>query len=132
MIRLPDWHDRLTAVIAHHDALPFTWRVSDCLSFPADAVEALTGLTVDLPAYDSELGAQRALRQLGAADPHEALAQRFPEIAPAFAGTADLAAVIGDDGRKSGGVVVGALVYVKSAHGLARLPRLRVVRAFRV
>ncbi|TDT94554.1 hypothetical protein DFO45_2304 [Azorhizobium sp. AG788] len=132
MNRLPDWHDGLAAVIARHDALPFEWGTSDCLSFPADVVEAITGASVDRPAYRSQRGALRALRRLGAADPHEALAQRFTEIPPAFAATGDLAAIIGDDGAKSGGVVVGALIYVKAPQGLGRLPRIRMVRAFKV
>ncbi len=132
MNRRAEWIDALAAVIAHHDAAPFGWRASDCLSFPADAVEAITGTAVERPAYASESGARRALRRMGAADPHEAMAKLFEEIPPAFATTGDLAAVVGDGGRKSGGVVVGAILYVKAEHGLARLPRSRMVRAFKV
>jgi len=132
MNRRADWIDALTAVIAQHDAAPFAWGASDCLSFPADAVAAITGTTVERPVYRSERGARRALRRMGAADPHEAMAKLFEEIPPAFAATGDLAAVVGEDGRKSGGIVVGAILYVKAEHGLARLPRTRMVRAFKV
>lgn len=132
MTRVPDWMDRLSAVVSKHDALPFAWCVSDCIAFPADVAEAITGVPLKRPVYRSERGARRALRRLGASDPHAVMAQQYEEIPPAFAGTGDLAAIVGDDGRKSGGVVIGALVYVKAETGLARLPRSRMVRAFKV
>ncbi|MGU3495939.1 DUF6950 family protein [Xanthobacteraceae bacterium A53D] len=132
MTRVPDWMAQLTAVVVKHDALPFAWGPSDCLSFPADAAEAITGISLKRPVYRSERGASRSLRRMGAADPHEAMAKHFEEIPPAFAGTGDLAGVINEDGRPSGGVLIGAIVYVKAQHGLARLPRTRIIRAFKV
>lgn len=132
MTRPPDWHSQLARVIATHDALPFAWGRSDCLWFVADAAEAMGAERLDRPRYSTERGGARALRRLGAADPHTLLASRFNEIPAATAGLGDIAALVDADGRACCGICVGAQVVAKATFGLARLPRGRMIRAFKV
>ncbi len=41
--RLPDWPERLAALVADRLAKPFTWGSNDCVVFSADCVAAITG-----------------------------------------------------------------------------------------
>lgn len=75
-MRLPDWNDRLQALIRERRLTPFDWGTHDCVLWSADCVLAVTG--VDLGSghrgtYSTASGAVRRLRRLG------------------FASTADLA-----------------------------------------
>lgn len=48
------------AVLERHRG-EFRWGTDDCVHFVRDAVEAITGVRVALPEYDSEMGAARLL-----------------------------------------------------------------------
>jgi hypothetical protein len=68
MIRHPDWFDRLQTYLDTVAEKPFLWGEHDCALFAASAVQRMTGVD---PAeafrnlYDSELGARKALREVG-------------------------------------------------------------------
>jgi hypothetical protein len=67
MKRLPDWPQRLAALL--DDALnrPFAWWDNDCVTFAAADVEAMTGMTPlqGLSRWENARGAVRALRAEG-------------------------------------------------------------------
>lgn len=66
--RLPDWEDRLGALIAERRDVSFGWGTHDCALWGADIVEALTGVDHGAPfrgKYDDAEGAARALRDFG-------------------------------------------------------------------
>ena len=66
--RLPDWQDRLSALIARAHREPFVWGQRDCCLWAADAMLAITGFD---PAaglrgrYSNATGAYRLLRTIG-------------------------------------------------------------------
>lgn len=126
----------MTATIAAHDARPFAWGRADCFALAMDVACAITGRADPFAAerrrYRTEKGAARALHRLGAATAPDLLARAFPEIPPAMARVGDLASVRGPDGLAVCGVVIGADLLVRGPGGLARVPRERAERAFRV
>lgn len=134
-MRLEGWEDRFAEVIALHTREPFAYGVSDCASFPMDIVHALTG---EYPAifdrdYDSMSGAVRQLRKHGFAHLGEFFAASFPECPPAHARRGDIGIADYHGAVLGGGVVViGEDVLGKGEQGTVRLPRDRLVRAFRV
>jgi len=63
--RLPDWRNRLAAVIERYKIEPFEWGRTDCAHFAADCIEATTGadtLGTFRAAYTSRLTAASRLR----------------------------------------------------------------------
>ncbi|WP_051356386.1 DUF6950 family protein [Azorhizobium doebereinerae] len=130
--RVENWHARLTAVIARYECLPFAWGTSDCLTFAADAVEAITGRAFDRPSYSTAAQARRVMRNMGAADAGDVIACFFDEIAPAMAHVGDLAVVVDEEGRRAGAVCLGDQAIAKSSFGLARVPRTSMLRAFAI
>ncbi|HVL71244.1 MAG TPA: hypothetical protein VM434_05080, partial [Beijerinckiaceae bacterium] len=120
--------------VAAHDALPFSWGASDCMTFAADAAAAQTGKNPYPRSrrLKTALGARRAMKRRGFASYGDALASRFPEIAPALARVGDLCIVPNEAGGETCGVVLGADVAARDLARLARLPRSRILRAFRV
>jgi hypothetical protein len=135
MPRLIGWEDRFQAVIAHHGSCPLLWGVSDCFVMPMDDALALTG--VDPWAaerrYRSAGGALRALRRNGFGNVVEAFAAHYAEVAPSFARRGDIGVADYPGAVLGGGVVVlGADVIGKGEQGVVRLPRARLLRAFRV
>lgn len=134
-MRFEDWPDRLAAVIAKHDALPFEWGTSDCAKLPIDVVEALTG---SLPEsfradYHDSASARTALRERGVNNIAELFAASLTEIPPAFAGRGDIGIADYPGAIIGGGVVVVGLDLIgKGYDGTVRLPRSALSRAFRV
>lgn len=133
-IRTPGWETRLSDLLDEMRHRPMAWGSNDCLTRVADACLVMTGVDPMLPlrgAYASEADALKLLAARGHQGLAEALAEAFPEIAPAMArrgdcGVVDLpmgpAAVIFEGSEVSG-------VHSK---GTTLLSRLRVSRAFRV
>lgn len=132
-MRLNDWEDRLTSVVAKHTDAPFQWGSSDCFALPMDMVKAMTGKDPWAKArkYKSEKGAARMLAKYSFKNVGEAFAAVLQEIPPAFAGRGDIG-VIKNNGAICGVVVLGHELAGKSPEGLLRFSRDRLSRAFRV
>lgn len=133
-MRKDGWRNLLIAHLSRVVRLPFEMGQHDCALFAAGCVEAMTG--ADYAAdfrgrYKTLKGGIRVLRKAGFDDHIALAASHFEEIAPAFAGVGDLAAVDTPDGLALG-VVQGAGVYVLGLDGLGVVSRLQAVRAFRV
>ena len=54
MMRREDWFERLSDVVARHQNIPFAYGKADCLTFPLECAEAMTGETFNVPAYKTE------------------------------------------------------------------------------
>lgn len=106
---------------------------ADCWRLVMDTVEAVSGerLYADLPAYSSAMGAARLLKERGFDSVGDALAAVLSEVPPALAQRGDVG-VVEDRGGEAGVVVIGADVLGMAPAGLARVPRARLKRAFRV
>lgn len=63
--RLPRWPDRLDAFIESRRNMPFSWGHSDCITFAAGAVEAITGAAVLTPTWTTALEAARVIEEEG-------------------------------------------------------------------
>lgn len=66
--RLPDWRDRLSALIARRLRLGFEWGVRDCCLWAADACVAVTGIDYAdgiRGTYDDARSACLVLRAIG-------------------------------------------------------------------
>lgn len=143
--RLPDWEQRLHALVAANFNRPHAYGSWDCMLLAAAVIEAVTG--EDLGAahrgkYRSVAGAVRHLGRLGFADP-EAMLDSLLEVKPVgFAQRGDLALVPGNglpggDGKWAiPGIVAGdeALVIGTSAErsGLHPVPRAQWLKAWSV
>ena len=133
--RLPDWPERLAALVEARREAPFTWGENDCALFVADAVAAVTG---EDPArafrgYASEAEAEallgsegleglvaRALAEFGCGDCPPALAQRG-DVALALLGN-----------QPTMVVVLGEVLAGPGPQGLVFLPPARIQRAWSV
>jgi hypothetical protein len=134
MMRRGDWKESLVGYLAEAARKPFAFGRHDCALFAAGAVAAMTG--VDLAAdwrgrYRTERGGLRMLRAAGYRDHAEFAAAHFSEVPVAMAWPGDLAQL--DLGAVPVlGVVQGAGIYVLRPEGIATVPLLRAVRAWRV
>ena len=131
--RHADWQPRLTDYLRAHHARPFAWGRWDCAIFVAGSVRAMTGRDPmrGLRGYRTLAEGLRKARARGLEDHIAAVADRFPEIHPAFAGPGDIAVVPGEPGLALG-LVQGAGIYVVGAQGLGLLQLTDATRAFRV
>lgn len=130
-MRREDWFERLSDVIARHQDVRFSYGKADCVTFPLECVQAMTGGAIDVPSYRTEAGAAKALFKAGFMSVGDALASRFQEIPPALAGRGDLVEAINGN-QVAGGVCVGMEVVCKTEAGNVLLPRSAIRRAFRV
>lgn len=134
MTRRADWIDRLSKVIAEHDAQPFAWGTSDCFNLVIDAAEAMTGedpYPKDRRAK-SERAAKAALKRRGFRGVDAALAKAYYPIPPAMARTGDIAVVLNNKRRSTCGIVAGRDIIVRDQERLARFPLSAARRAYRV
>ena len=125
--RLPDWPERLAALVEARRNTPFAWGSHDCGLFAADAVLACTG--VDPAAalrgtYADEAGATAAL---GPVEGLDGVVRRMEDARgtalcpPALAQRGDTALVqIGN--TLAMGVVLGDLVAAPGVDGLVFVP----------
>ena len=118
--RLPDWEQRLDALVAARMHTPFAWGEHDCCLWAADAVQAVTG---DDPAhglrgsYADKRGALRVLGPLGGLPGAAARGGRqLPE--PRFAQAGDIG-MVHDGVRHVLGVCTAGLWLVAGGAGLA-------------
>lgn len=132
--RTEGWEHRHLEVLANYDAVPFEWGTRDCLTQVADVCLAMTGLDPLAPmrGYASELEAGKIMLRRGCQDVGDALAQAFPEVAPAQARRGDAGIVLSADGVKMAVVVAGSYVVGRHANGSFKVPLGRLVRAFKI
>ena len=133
-MRLPDWEQRLAAVIAAYQAGGFVWGSRDCFRLTVDVARAVAGLSLwpDLRPYRCARGAAVRLARYRFAGVGDALAAVLPEVPPALARAGDVGVVI-EGNAEAGVVVLGAeIVGMAPGRGLTVLPLVRLHRAFRV
>lgn len=106
MERVLGWEAKLAAAVNAHTSRPFAWGSSDCATFAADCVQAITGRDVLGPlrgSYASRLAARARLRARGWRSLREATAAT---LAPLGAVAIDpRGARVGDVGITADGVL---------------------------
>ena len=142
--RTEHWATReLHSFLLERAGKPFEWGVNDCCLFPADAIEAFTG--VDLAAefrgrYTSEAEAFALIKSVTGAEGVEAAAAYCAERAcllertnPLMAQRGDLV-VLENEGRMIAGIVHlnGRQAVTVAEDGLVLLPLTAVRRAWAV
>lgn len=122
MTKLPDWAQRLDALVAQAQLRPFEWGVHDCCLWAADAVQAQTGLdpAADLRGtYSDAAGAARVLRAHGGL--RGVAVRGGAPIAPLFAATGDVG-LVRDERRPLLAVCAGIHWLAVTSAGLRALP----------
>lgn len=89
--RKPGWETAFIDIMARHDALPFGYGRSDCLTVPADLCKGMTGVDPMRGSrrYKTETGAAKQLFKLGLTDVESALKSVFPIVAKSNARRGD-------------------------------------------
>lgn len=137
MTRLPDWPERLAAMVEARRNQPFAWGEQDCCMFAADCAQALTGRD---PAalwrgrYATEAEAEAFLAPGGGLEGTVAAAMALfgaEEVPPLMAGRGDWALVLVGN-QMLVGVVLGGLIATTGDDGLAFVPLRRAIRAWRI
>jgi hypothetical protein len=132
MIRKDDWDAALLAAIRHHASIPFAWGTSDCLTFPRDCVEAMTGVRLfDSVEYDSEVASARRMVELGFENIGDLIASVLPEIARLQVNRGDVV-TLDHGGMETGGIVTTWGVAHKVQDGVSYAPLDQIKRAFKV
>jgi hypothetical protein len=130
MTRHNDWPERLAAFMDERRHVPFEWGISDCSTFAADAVAAMTGERLQIPAADSPEAYARLARDQGTlAEMAEALLGE--PIHPAYAQRGDVVLLVMDE-RETLGICVGTEIAGPGADGLALAPMSMAVAAWRI
>lgn len=136
--RLPDWPERLAALVEARRHAPFAWGRQDCVAFAADAAIAVTGrdpLAAWRGRYGSEAEADAILADHGG-DLYRfmvLLMEAFgaPACPPRLAQRGDLALVqLGN--LLAVGVVTGGAIAAPGQDGLAFAPPAAARRAWAV
>lgn len=135
-MKLPEWPERLAAVVDERRRELFAWGTNDCATFAADCVLAMTErdpLGAVRGSYDDEEG---ALAEIGA-DGLEAriTATLGPPVARTLLGRGDLALIAGTqtvDGRVGLGVVLLNRIAMPGPSALLFLPRSYALRGWKV
>lgn len=133
-MRVQGWRNILADYVAGAARAPYQPGIADCALFAAGAVDAITGSDhrrVWAGRYRCVTGGRRLVRAAGHADLVALVASSFAEVPVAYARPGDLAALAGSDGPALG-VVQGEGIYVLTPAGLATVPLLTALRAFRV
>lgn len=138
MKRLPDWRQRLEAVLDDVRRTPFAWGAHDCgPALAGRVVLALTGEDVAAPwrgKYRTASEAVRLIRDAGFTDLADLAASIAPEIHPSRARVGDIAAFRIDSSALGSalGVVNGERVIVLRPEGTGTMSLLQAHRAFKV
>ena len=133
-MRIDGWPDRLIAEVERHRGMAFEWGASDCVSFFADCVVAITG---DDPAADfrgwfSKRSAASRMRSKGLKSIEAGVLARFPSIPVAMAGRGDLVYPAKVDKMMAPAVITGAHAISRNEDGWVSIERARWHKAFRV
>lgn len=134
MERLPDWEDRLHALIVEKHDEPFRWGKHDCALFGAAVVAAITGEDHGAPfanRYDDAEGAARALRKYGKGTITKTFDAHLDRRAVALLRRGDLA-MQGEGMQSSIGVVIGNDALFVGDMGLERRDRSTWARGWAV
>ncbi len=131
--RLPDWETRLIRAV--ETTPPFAWGASDCCSFAARVIQAMTGhdaMAEFHGRYITGVGALRLIRQGGGLA--LLLSARFGATlaTPALAQRGDLVLVRTLGGDESVGICVGERIAVQGQGGVEYLPLAAGLAAWRV
>lgn len=134
--RLPDWVERLDALVRERLPQPFAWGTHDCCTWAADAVQAVTGddpMAAWRGSYASQEAAEAVIGPggLSAHVAHVMALYGAPECPPRLAQRGDVVMVeVGNETLC--GVVVGTSVLITGTERMCRVPMRRVVRAWAV
>ncbi|MGU3494207.1 DUF6950 family protein [Xanthobacteraceae bacterium A53D] len=133
MARLPDWFERLEAVLDHYSAQPYVTGRSDCLTFVLDAIEAVSGAALypEMRGFATREEGDEWGRALGFATLGDGMAAALAEAPLMQCGPGDVAVIITPDGEAAMVFVEAELVGMGPA-GLWRVPRRMATRAFKV
>jgi hypothetical protein len=129
--------DATQATLDRFKGKPFTWGKWDCAQM---ALFHLRGMghevrLAKVGAYNSALGAKRAIRRLGFDNLVAAMDSRFPRIAPAEAVAGDMLALPADAGLGAIVVALGngaAIGWHQDAEGAVAMRMEEFVAAWRV
>lgn len=131
MTRLVDWPERLEAFLRERAARPFAWGAQDCVTFAADAVEAMTGVDPIADLRGRWTTPRQALREM---ERHgglwRAILSRLEEIPIGEARRGDVGLILGR--RPATVVVLADRVVGPGRDGLCAIPRDQLVSAYRV
>jgi hypothetical protein len=141
--RRPGWEVAFADTVSRHQAMPFAFGSSDCLSQIADLDLAMTGhdpMKTLRGEYEDRKGVLAALKKRGFGSIADALAATYPEVEPAMARRGDCGLVeTGEAGDPLAAVIVlGDMVMGKApprdgeTYAPTFLPRDRLVRAFQI
>jgi hypothetical protein len=131
--RVRDWPERLAALFAARERVPFTWGQHDCCLFAADAVLAVTGhdLAADLRGtYSTAAEAARVLAGLGGVA-GIAIARAGRVVPTALAQPGDVGLSHHEPSRPALAVWGGTAWHAAAPVGVVALPADAVVRAWR-
>lgn len=130
-VRLPDWQERLAALLAERRKTPFRFGLNDCCTFAAEAVRVQTGLDpgTGLRGHRTAQEAEAVLAEWHGVG-SIATARLGPEIAPALAQVGDVGLAV-LEGRDTLVVCTGMQWTGPGDAGLLNLSAERVTRAWR-
>lgn len=132
-LRLPDWPERLAAVVAWHRRHDFAWGRFDCGTLFSDAATAVTG---DDPlggfTWTNEREALRFLVTHKAPSMIEFVARGFDEIVPSDARRGDVGWTELTGPLVCPAIITGAEAVSRDQNGWIVIPREQITRAFKV
>lgn len=133
MHRKPGWEKRLFATVREWDAKPFKWGSADCVAFVLAVGHAVRGkpLCPPLAKYGDALGANRVLRNMGADSLEDAIAMHLDPVPVALAQRGDMGVVV-NNGNQCAVVNTGLHWVGRTEHGIIRVSRETLIRAFKV
>jgi hypothetical protein len=129
-LRPADWPERLEAFLRARN-VPFAWGPQDCVTLTADWVRACIGLdpAARWRGWNTARQALATIKEAGGLRAGWGLA--LPEISPGLARRGDVGLIL--MGRREASVIVERETVVGAgALGLERLPRARLIAAYRV
>jgi hypothetical protein len=151
--RLPDWESRLTQFLTEcrMERITFDWDNFNCVSFAADAVEAMTGVDLYEPYrdLDTPLKLIRRVQELGVGSHIEVVSRHFQEKPVVYAHRGDIAVVAAERPDASEGAELAfpngvdiftealgvfdpPFIWALNDKGVGYIPQMSALRAFAV